>query len=218
MKKMFHASLVFAFMLTLAACGSGTEPDSAPDAQSPAVKPAGGEPAEAPENAASAGDPQSHRVLIAYFSWSGNTEKLANIIQAEIGGDLFEIVPETPYTDDYNALLEIAAQKQGDQARPPVAGTVENWADYDTVFIGYPNWWSDTPMVVRTFLESYDWAGKTVIPFCTHGSGGFGRSVQSVTESASGAEVLDGFKVAGSRVDGAEEAVTAWISGLGLEG
>lgn len=162
------------------------------------------------------GTEDSSKTLIAYFSWSGNTEKLANMIQQETGGDLFEITPAEPYTEDYDALLEQAQQEQQDQARPELTGQVDNWEEYDVVFVGYPNWWGDTPMAVLTFLESYDFGGKTLVPFCTHGSGGFGGSLASVENSAEGAELLEGFEVSGSSVDRAAEQVTEWLDTIGL--
>ena len=82
------------------------------------------------------------------------------MIQAETGGDLFEIEPATPYTDDYDTLLDVAQQEQADNARPELAAQVENWDSYDVVFVGYPDWWSDAPMLIYSFLEAYDWEGK----------------------------------------------------------
>lgn len=171
------------------------------------------------EIAAEAGTSENNtgNILIAYFSWSGNTEAVAGMIQEEVGGDLFEIVPAEPYTEDYDALLEIAQAEQQEEARPELAGQVENWDSYDVIFVGYPNWWSDAPMAVYTFLESYDFAGKTLIPFNTSASGGFGRSLSGIEESAAGAEILEGFTVTSDRVEGARKDVRAWISGLGLE-
>ena len=132
------------------------------------------------------------------------------------GGDLFEIAPAEPYTDDYDTLLDIARDEQSSAARPALADTVDNWDSYDTVFVGYPNWWSDAPMAVYTFLESYDWTGKTLVPFNTSASGGFGRSLDSIAESAPGATILEGFTVRASGLDGAEADVSAWLAGLGL--
>ena len=171
------------------------------------------------EIAAEAGTSENNtgNILIAYFSWSGNTEAVAGMIQEEVGGDLFEIVPTEPYTEDYDALLEIAQAEQQEEARPELAGQVENWDSYDVIFVGYPNWWSDAPMAVYTFLESYDFAGKTLIPFNTSASGGFGRSLSGIEESAAGTEILEGFTVTSDRVEGARKDVRAWISGLGLE-
>lgn len=210
-------ALLFAFILavSLAACGTGPS-DAGLNAQtdgsaadSETTAPAASD--TTPDDGAGDGG-----ILIAFFSWSGNTETLAGIIQTETGGDLFAIEPETPYTDDYNALLDQAQQEQADQARPALAARVENWAQYDTIFVGYPIWWGDAPMIVLSFLESYDCSGKTIIPFCTSGGGGFGASVDSVTNSAAGAEILDGFHVSGSGAAHAGEDVAAWIDGLGL--
>ena len=161
-------------------------------------------------------DSEEGSVLVAYFSWSGNTETVANLIAQQTGGDLFEIVPATPYTDDYDTLLDVARQEQAEDARPALANTVENWDSYDVVFVGYPNWWSDAPMAVYTFLESYDFTGKTLIPFNTSSSGGFGRSLSGVTQSAPGAEILEGLALTESELDDASSRVSAWISGLGL--
>ena len=155
-------------------------------------------------------------ILIAYFSWSGNTERMAQMIQTETGGDLFQIEPATPYTEDYNTLLDVAQQEQSENAQPELAAQVENWDRYSTVFVGYPDWWSDAPMVVYSFLESYDWTGKTLIPFCTSGGSGFGRSLDKLPESAPGATILEGLHINGSSVESAGEEVTAWVDSLGL--
>ena len=225
MKKWTSLLLALAMALSLAACGSAENLDTAADAPAPnsgstdagAPAPTDDEaPTEGPAEGEEAAAGDSGSILIAYFSWSGNTEQVAQIIQQEMGGDLFEIAPATPYTDDYNELLDIAQQEQADSARPELASQVENWDQYDTIFVGYPNWWGDVPMIIRSFLESYDCAGKTVIPFCTSGGGGFGRSVDSVTASAAGATVLEGFHISGSQAGSAQEDAAAWLDGLGL--
>ena len=156
--------------------------------------------------------------LVAYFSWSGNTEHMAQIIAEQTGGSLFEIEPATPYTDDYDTLLDIARQEQSDNARPELAAQVEDWDSYDVVFVGYPNWWSDAPMAVYTFLESYDWTGKTLIPFNTSASGGFGRSLSGIEESAAGAEIQDGLDLTESELSDAQSRITEWLDGPGLNG
>lgn len=231
MKKWTALLLALAMALSLAACGdpgtqentseppasvSGSIAEETPaptDTEAPAEEPAE-EPSEetAESETPTAGDPSS--VLIAYFSWSGNTEQVAQIIQQETGGDLFEIAPATAYTDDYNELLDIAQQEQSDNARPELAGQVENWEQYDTVFVGYPNWWSDAPMAVYTFLESYDWDGKTLVPFNTSASGGFGRSLSGLEESASGAAILEGISFTERTLGDAQSEVTAWLDSL----
>ena len=224
MKKLFSLLLTAAMLLTLAACGTKNADTDAPDttddpaaAETNTSAPTEEVPTETTDTTP-VGEPTSEggKTLIAYFSWSGNTAKLAQMIADETGGELFAIEPETPYSDDYDAVVEQAKVEQNENARPAVANRVDNWEDYDTVFVGYPNWWSDVPMVMLTFLESYDWSGKTVVPFCTSGGGGFGNGISSITTAASGATVLDGFHVSGSRVDHAQSDVTAWINELGL--
>ena len=119
-------------------------------------------------------------------------------------------------TDDYDELLDIARQEQAEEARPELAAQVENWDSYDMVFVGYPNWWSDAPMAVYTFLESCDWTGKTLVPFNTSASGGFGRSLSGIEESAAGAEVLEGLDLTESELSDAESRISEWLTGLGL--
>ena len=233
MKKWISLLLALAMTLSLSACGnsgtqentseppasasgSTTEETSAPtDTETPAEEPTE-EPSEEPAESETPTAEDSSSVLIAYFSWSGNTEQVAQIIQQETGGDLFEIAPATPYTDDYNELLDIAQQEQSDNARPELAGQVENWEQYDTIFVGYPNWWSDAPMAVYTFVESYDWSGKTLVPFNTSASGGFGRSLSGLEESAAGASILDGIFFTERTLGDAQSEVTTWLDGLGL--
>ena len=196
-------------------CALSTKETPAPtDTETPAEEPVE-EPSEEPAGSETPTVEDSSSVLIAYFSWSGNTEQVAQIIQQETGGDLFEIAPATAYTDDYNELLDIAQQEQSDNARPELASQVENWEQYDTVFVGYPNWWSDAPMAVYTFLESYDWSGKTLVPFNTSASGGFGRSLSGLEESAAGASILDGISFTERTLGDAQSEVTAWLDELG---
>ena len=229
MKKWTSLLLALAMALSLAACGSsGTQENtSEPPAsvsgsiteETPAptgTETPAEEPSEEPAESEMSTTGDSSSVLIAYFSWSGNTEQVAQIIQQETGGDLFEIAPATPYTDDYNELLDIAQQEQSDNARPELAGQVENWEQYDTIFVGYPNWWSDAPMAVYTFLESYDWSGKTLVPFNTSASGGFGRSLSGLEESAAGASILDGISFTERTLGDAQSEVAAWLDELGL--
>ena len=155
-------------------------------------------------------------ILIAYFSHTGNTETIANFIQQEIGGDLFEITTVEPYPEDYDTLLGIAEEEQNADARPVLASTVDQMSDYEIVFVGYPIWWGNTPMAVRTFLESYDFSDKIVIPFCTHGSSGFGQSIASITALIPEATLLDGLAISGSAAAQSQEQVNTWLAGLDL--
>lgn len=235
MKKMLSVLLSMVLVLSLAACGSrNTQPAEDGAAGSTAAEtasvsaetvlqeePSASETAgTAEESETTAGTEDTSEdaggIIVTYFSWSGNTAQMAQLIQEETGADLFEIEPAVPYTDDYDTLLDVAQQEQSDNARPEIAGQVENWDGYDVVFVGYPDWWGDAPMIIYTFLESYDWTGKTLVPFCTSGGSGFGRSLDKLSDSAPGAEILEGLHVSGSSVDGAGEEIASWIDGLNL--
>lgn len=213
MKRILTLALAALIVFTLAACGDAQSAATPEPAATPAATSNVTEEVTATEAPETAG---ASSILIAYFSWSGNTEALAGMIQSETGGELFEIAPAEAYTEDYDALLDIARDEQSSGARPALADAVDNWDGYDVVFVGYPNWWSDAPMAVYTFLESYDWTGKTLVPFNTSSSGGFGRSLGGVAESASGANILEGFTVRAGSLDGAQADVSAWLAGLGL--
>lgn len=233
MKKAGNVLFAAALVFSLAACG-GEKPGSGATASSEASSvssESSSAPAEEPVSeafqesadtaAASAsqeGPEETGGTLVAYFSWSGNTRGMAELIAQETGGDLFEIATVNPYTDDYNELLDIAQQEQSEDARPELNEQVENWDSYDTVFVGYPNWWSDAPMAVYTFLESYDFTGKTLIPFNTSASGGFGRSLRGIEESAPGATLLEGLALTESELGEEQARITSWLEGLALNG
>ena len=155
-------------------------------------------------------------VLIAYFSWSGNTKQLAEMIQEQMGGKLFEIEPETPYTDDINELSGISLQEQRDNIRPALSSAVEDMSQYDVIFVGFPNWWNNMPMPVFTFLEEYDFSGKTVIPFTTYGNGVWGKSVDSIRATLPDVTILDGLAIQEHELQDASSEVSEWLQGLGL--
>lgn len=223
MRKLIGIILMAVMLISLTACGSSSADKTNTTGNAASKETAGKEtaglsdtPADVQTTAPEEPGGEKSRILIAYFSWSGNTEQLAGMIEEKTGGDLFKIEPQTPYTDDYNELLDVAKQEQSDGARPETSAKVENWEDYDVIFVGYPNWWNDAPMLILSFLESYDCAGKTVVPFCTSGGGGFGRSESSVKASADGAAFADGFHVNGNNVGNAKDSVNAWLDGLDI--
>ena len=148
------------------------------------------------------------KILVAYFSYQGHTAGVAREIASQTGGDLFEIKPAAPYPG-YDECLDVAKAEKNNNARPAVDGRVENMADYDVVFVGYPIWWYDAPMIVLTFLECYDFSGKTVIPFATSGGSPIEESTDSVTSSAKGATIREGLLVN----DTGE--IATWLSSLG---
>lgn len=157
---------------------------------------------------------KEHKVLIAYFSWSGNTRKIAREIQQKIGGDIFEIVPVKNYGTDFHAAVEEARKELAANARPPLKNRVANIKDYDVVFIGFPNWVGTLPMPVHTFLEQYSFEGKTVIPFCTHGSGGLGDTVESLKKSLGNINILEPLSLGREEIDGDRDKITDWLNAL----
>ena len=216
MKKRISSILAAALIFALAACGSTTDPGAAEDAEQQTAASIQTNPSETADGTVAADAETDGGTLIAYFSWSGNTEQMAQAIRTETGGDLYQIEPAVPYTDDYDALLDIAQQEQAENARPELASPVENWDSYDVIFVGYPNWWSDAPMAVYTFLEAYDFTGKTLIPFNTSASGGFGRSLSGIEESAAGANILEGLALTEGELGNVQGEVSSWLAGLRL--
>ena len=162
--------------------------------------------------------PDNAKTLVVYFSYSGTTETIAGYVAEAAEADIWRIIPEVPYTDDilkYYDPSTRAYQEQNDpDARPAISGTVENINEYDVVFVGYPIWYGQAPRILYTFLESYDFSGKTLIPFCTSGSSGIGSSETNLARLTSGATWLAGHRFAGSA---AKADVEAWVSGLALE-
>ena len=157
-------------------------------------------------------------VLMAYFSATGNTENIAEHLVSILDADLYEIVPEVPYTSEdlnYSNSDCRANQEQNDPAaRPAISGGVENMEDYEVVFLGYPIWWGDAPKIISTFLETYDFDGKTIVPFCTSGSSSIGGSVSDLEALTDGATWLEGQRFSGSA---SQETVSQWVNSLGLD-
>lgn len=181
------------------------------------------------------------KILIAYFTWAentvvedesridvdattsasvlapGNAARIAGWIQDRTGGDLFSIVVTEPYSSDYDECLNRAADEKAANDRPELAYHVENMEQYDVVFLGFPNWWYTVPMAVHSFLEEYDFSGKTVIPFVTHGTGGMAGTIEDMTASLpDSAVVLESIGISRSEVEGAQETVNGWLDGLGF--
>lgn len=151
-----------------------------------------------------------------YFSWSGNTESVAKEIENQTGADVFRIVPTEAYTDDYDTLLDIAQKEQQSGARPAISGSIENFDSYEIVYLGFPNWWGDMPMILYSFLDDYDLSGKTIVPFVTSGGSGFSNTISTIENMEPNALVLDGLSLLNSQTDAPHDAVADWLSGLGL--
>ena len=176
-------------------------------------------------------------ILVAYFSWAdnaalaedvdaitspsvvppGDVQQLADWVQKETGGDLFPIRVTDPYPSDWDACLERANEERGSDARPELQEHVSDLAQYDTVFLGYPNWWYGVPMALLTFLEQNDLSGKQVYLFCSHGTGGLANSVELITEAAPNAEISDNiFDCYEEEAASSQEDIQAWVRELGL--
>lgn len=153
----------------------------------------------------------SGRVLIAFFSWGGNTKGIAEEIQSQTGADLFEIELVNPYSEDYSTVLDEAQRDQNVQARPEIKNKVENMEQYDTIILGYPNWWASIPMPIASFLEEYDFSGKTIIPFCSHGGGRFGQSLTAIAKLAPNAAMGEGLSVHYSGGSSLLDDVAEWL-------
>ena len=169
--------------------------------------------------------------LVTYFSHAGenynvgvieegNTAKLAKVIAEQTGAELFEIVPVVDYPHSYDECLEVATAEQREGARPEYVGDVENWDQYDTIFIGYPIWWGEIPNIVYTFMENHGFTGKTVIPFNTHEGSGQSHSQRDIEGLLTSATVLKGLAVRGSKAqndaDGIGADVANWLKEIGL--
>ncbi len=157
------------------------------------------------------------RVLIAFFSWSGNTRGIAHEIQDQTGADLFEITLVEPYSTDYSTVLMEAQDDQHHQARPEIKDPPESIDDYDVILLGYPNWWASIPMPIASFLELYDLSGKTIIPFCSHGGGRFGQSLTAIAKLASDSIMKEGLSIHYSGGGTLSDDVSAWLDSNGIE-
>lgn len=181
-----------------------------------------------------------NKILIAYFTWSdntvvenpnsidvdaetsasvlspGNAELIANWIAEETGGDLFSIKTQNKYSSDYDECLNQARKERDNNERPALVGRVNNIDDYDVIFLGFPNWWYTCPMAVFTFVESYDLEGKTIIPFCTHGTGGLSRTIRDLKNILpENCEVLEPIGVYRPEVKNSKSRVLDWLRKLG---
>lgn len=144
----------------------------------------------------------------------GNTEIVAGKIQELTGSDIFRIETVKPYPVDYTETTEVAKRELNDNARPELTAKVENIEQYDIIYLGYPNWWGTYPMAVATFLDSYDFEGKIVIPFCTHEGSALGRSVQDIKNAAPKSIVKDGLAIRGGSVRTSDSQIENWLKCL----
>ena len=233
-------SILMCLLLVCAISGCGPSGGDTPAASSQDQRPeTGTAPGQQETDTSSPADTQDQRILIAYFSVPedvdttgvdavasasivvsdgeklGNTQYVAELIQDAIGGDLFRIETVAPYPLDHEPLVDQASEEKAEAVRPELSTQVEDFEQYDIILLGYPNWWADLPMPVYSFLESYDFSAKTIIPFITHGGSRASRTVETISELQPDASVYDNALVL-SRNDVASSAddVTAWITNI----
>lgn len=157
------------------------------------------------------------KAVIVYFSHSGNTRALARQIQEQAGGDLVELQPVEPYPKDYNAVVQQAKKELNSGFKPTLKTSVDNLESYDTIFAGSPNWCNTIAPPLQSFLSANDFSGKTVLPFITHGGGGFGRSFADIATLCPGTNVLEGLAVYGEPTKATRNEISAWLTKLEIE-
>lgn len=236
-KRMLCLGLTAILLFSLAACGnSNRQTVNAPTVPQPEEN----QEASTVEAAADKGNAASesgHRFLIAYFTAAensdvdavssasvvtvggtakGRVQALAEMIQAETGGDLFSIRTSTEYPGDIGKLIDFAAEEQNAKTRPELITHIEDLDDYDVIFVGYPTWWYDLPMVMYSFFEEYDFSGKTIVPFNVHNGSRFSGTIATIGELEPNATVVtDGFTVSERTVASAAKDVSQWLDRLG---
>lgn len=242
MKHNQFLSLALAAALLLAGCGASSSAASGETDSETAATPAptqapAGSAADTATDAETADTADGSHILIAYFTAANNSgvdvvasasvstidgvpmgrvEAIARMIQDDTGGDLFSIQTSVVYPADGGELIDYAAEEQDQNARPELTSQVENFDQYDVVFVGYPNWWADLPMVMYSFFDGYDFAGKTIIPFNVHNGSRFSRTIETIQELEPEATVItDGFTVNENDVPEAAADVAAWVQELG---
>lgn len=243
MKKILSIVLAVVMALSLSACTGGNKPDENSSdtgssqnvadnsqdnsqTQDNSAASSGSEkeqPAETPDSKtdASQAEPVSGSegsgILVVYFSATNNTESVAQKLADGLGADIYEIVPMQPYTDedlDYgNSESRSSVEMDDPSVRPEISGTVENMDQYEVVLIGFPIWWGKAPRIMSTFVESYDFSGKTLAAFCTSASSGFGSSDSALKEATDSAIWLDGHRFSAGA---SAEDVMEWADGLGI--
>ena len=219
MKKLIALLLSLMLVFSLAACGNNPQAAETEPATSTPVSEETQEPETSEETEAADTESTGGKTLVVYYSASGNTENVSNVIAKTLGADLFELEPVEPYSnDDLNLTNDdsrVTREHENEEERDVelVSATVDNWSEYDTVFIGYPIWWGIAAWPVDEFIETNDFTGKTVIPFATSASSGMGQSSELLAEMAGTGDWQEGQRF---RSGASEDDIVAWVEGLGL--
>lgn len=219
-----------------------SQPEETPDNTQSQETPEPSIPADTPENS----EPEENAgngILIVYFAYgenapladgvdastsasiqyrgdtlTGNTGLVADMIADATGGDLFSILTAEQYPDNYNDTIDVGQTEKSANARPELTSQIDDLDRYDTVFLGFPNWWGDMPMAVYSFLDEYDLSGKTIVPFVTSGGSGFSSTIRAIESAEPDATVLEGLSIRDNHSPQAEDDVTDWLARLGLAG
>ena len=217
MKKIYSLIMAFTLLLTFTACSNNTNDESSSSAQQQSGTPDSIS-ADKSDNQNDSSTPAvtGSKSLVIYFSWSGNTENVAKSIQSQTDSDFFEIFPATPYSDDYDTVVDLAQEEQRSKARPAISGTIKNIADYDVIYVGFPNWWGDMPMILYTFFDTYDLSSKTIALFCTSGGSGLSGTVNEVKSLEPNATVTEGLHIGSGSSSNPDKAVSEWLNDIGL--
>lgn len=219
MKKLTALLLSLMLVFSLAACGNNPQAAETEPATSTPVSEETQEPETSEETEAADTESTGGKTLVVYYSASGNTENVSNVIAKTLGADLFELEPVEPYSNDdlnwTNDDSRVTREHENEDERDVelVSATVDNWSEYDTVFIGYPIWWGIAAWPVDEFIETNDFTGKTVIPFATSASSGMGQSGELLAEMAGTGDWQEGQRF---RSGASEDDIVAWVEGLGL--
>lgn len=216
MKKLLSIFTAFAMLLCLASCGGEATNDESPSTEQPLnTAKTQQEPASDTQEQQSDG-----AELVVYFSATGNTRSVAEALADMRGAELYEIVPEQPYTNedlDYsNDSCRANTEQNDDSARPAISGSIGNIDQYDTIFVGFPIWWGTMPRIMYTFFEAYDMSGKTIAPFCTSGGSGISSAVGEITGLEPSATVTEGLQIGSSNAADPKDELTAWLGSIGL--
>ena len=222
MKKLLALIITMMMVFTLAGCSSnaGRNTQNEKKTQSNEVNSQTGDKETDNQSVGNNGktnkDITNKHILVAYFSYSGNTKVIANKIHENVGGDIFEIKTVDPYPTDYNTVVKQAKKEQEENYRPKLATKVDNIDSYDVIFVGYPDWWVTMPMPVFSFLEQYNLSGKTIVPFCTHEGSGLGRSVDDIKKACPKSTILDGLAINDKEINNADKDISNWLNKIGI--
>lgn len=221
MKRIFSVFMIVTMLFSLSGCGSTGKEDLSTEQQSTNLSTE--EEANIENNTGASQDEGTgdkaeaeKKSLVVYFSWSGNTENVAESIQSQTGSDIFEIVPAVPYSDDYDSVVDLAQEEQRTEVRPAISESIENIEQYDIIYVGYPNWWGDMPMILYTFFDTYDLSGKTIAPFCTSGGSGLSDTVNEIKRLEPDADVTAGLHIGSGSSSEPEAAVSEWLNNIGI--